>query len=128
MRTLRTQRTCAPRTAPCAPCAPCAPISLELPRVHALFDLGTLVVTLILLTTVGLDLRPADFARVRAQPGMVAAGVLVPPLVLPSVAVGLIAWLEPPAARVGPASPRLLSGRRDSTRTAILPGRRSRCR
>ena len=61
----------------------------------ALFDHGTLVVTLILLTTVGLDLRPADFARVRAQPGMVAAGVLVPPLVLPSVAVGLIAWLEP---------------------------------
>jgi BASS family bile acid:Na+ symporter len=61
-----------------------------------MLDYATLVVTLILLTTVGLDLRPADFARVRERPGMVAAGVLGPPLLLPSVAVGVIAWLEPP--------------------------------
>jgi bile acid:Na+ symporter, BASS family len=60
----------------------------------ALLDIGPPLVTVILLMTVGLELRPADFARVGDRPGLVAAGVLLPAVLLPGVAVVLIDLLH----------------------------------
>jgi BASS family bile acid:Na+ symporter len=47
--------------------------------------------TFILFVAVGLDLTPADFARVRHQVAVVLTGLLAPIVLLPLVAVGLIA-------------------------------------
>jgi bile acid:Na+ symporter, BASS family len=58
-------------------------------------DLCATIVTLLLLVAVGMDLAPTDFRRVRDRAGMVAAGVLLPPLLLPLLAVGLIAVVRP---------------------------------
>jgi BASS family bile acid:Na+ symporter len=49
-----------------------------------------LVITLLLLMAVGFDLRLRDFDAVRTQPRLVAAGVLLPPLMLPALALALI--------------------------------------
>ena len=49
-----------------------------------------LVITLLLLLVVGADLRIRDFHAVPAQPRLVAAGVLLPPLLLPALALALI--------------------------------------
>ena len=58
--------------------------------------------TLLLLTAVGLFLTPADFSRVRRSPAVVIVGVTGPLLVLPLVALGLIAVFEPdPATEAG---------------------------
>lgn len=51
--------------------------------------------TFALLVAVGLDLRPVDFARVRQRPGVVAAGLLAPIVMLPPLAIALI-WLFQP--------------------------------
>ena len=58
-------------------------------------------ITLLLLVAVGLDLQPSDFARVQKRPGLIALGVLAPPLILPVLAVGLVAALHPPPAAAG---------------------------
>jgi BASS family bile acid:Na+ symporter len=58
-------------------------------------DLASPPITFLLLFAVGLDLTPQDFGRSRERPGMVAAGVLLPPLLLPPLAVGLIRVLSP---------------------------------
>jgi BASS family bile acid:Na+ symporter len=56
----------------------------------------------LLLTAVGMDLTAADFARVRRQRALVLAGLLVPPIVLPLAAVGLIAPFDvSPAVATG---------------------------
>jgi predicted Na+-dependent transporter len=47
------------------------------------------------LLAVGLDLSRADFARVRHQPRIVAAGLVGPLLVLPPLALLLIAVFSP---------------------------------
>jgi len=58
-------------------------------------DAASPLVTFLLLIAVGLDLTLRDFSRVRDRPGLVAAGVLVPPLLLPPLAVGLIHVVAP---------------------------------
>lgn len=69
---------------------------------HALLGFGSPAVTFLLLATVGLDLKLEDFTRVRERPGLVAAGVLLPPLLLPGLAVALIDLLgASPAAASG---------------------------
>jgi bile acid:Na+ symporter, BASS family len=60
-----------------------------------LVDLATPPITLLLLFAVGLELTPGDFREVRKRPGMVAAGVLLPPLLLPPLAITLIQLLDP---------------------------------
>lgn len=62
----------------------------------ALIVVATPAITFVLLAAVGCDLRLSDFRRVLGQPRLVAAGVLVPPLVLPPLAIALTAWFEPP--------------------------------
>jgi bile acid:Na+ symporter, BASS family len=61
----------------------------------AVLDVAAPGIAFTLLMAVGLDLTPADFARVRRVPSVVAAGLLVPPLVLPALALALVGWLEP---------------------------------
>jgi BASS family bile acid:Na+ symporter len=58
-------------------------------------DIVTPVIAFTLLTAVGLYLTPSDFARVRRAPSAVAAGVFVPLLALPAIALILVWWLEP---------------------------------
>lgn len=69
--------------------------------VETLLNIAAPTITLLLLVAVGLDLRPWDFARVRQRPALIALGVFTPPLVLPMLAVGLIAAFEPPPAAAG---------------------------
>ena len=65
-------------------------------------ELASWVITQLLLVAVGMDLRVADFRSVRERPGMIAAGVLLPPLLLPWVALALVGLLHPsPAAARG---------------------------
>lgn len=60
-----------------------------------LLDLAVPAVTFFLLLAVGLDLAPADFARVRRQPRVLAAGLLGPLLVLPPLALLLVVLARP---------------------------------
>ena len=64
-----------------------------------IIDLAIPAITFILLTTVGLDLTPADFDRVRQRQRIVAAGLVGPLLLLPPLAIALI-WLFRPAPAV----------------------------
>jgi len=60
-------------------------------------------VTIVALLAVGMDLTPADFARVRQRPRLVAAGLLWPLLTLPPLAFALVRLFEPPPAiQAGP--------------------------
>ncbi len=61
----------------------------------AFLDLAVPAVTFLLLLAVGLDLAPADFARVRRQPRVLAAGLLGPLLVLPPLALLLVVLSRP---------------------------------
>lgn len=61
-------------------------------------DVAIPVITFLLLTAVGLDLRRADFRRVRQEPRFLAIGLLAPLVVLPLVALALIRAFSPPAA------------------------------
>jgi len=63
--------------------------------VKAFLDLAVPAITFLLLFAVGLDLAPADFARVRRQPRVLAMGLLGPLIVLPPLALGLIALFRP---------------------------------
>lgn len=56
------------------------------------------VITFTLLVTVGMDLRPVDFRRLRGQPGLVLTGLLLPLLVLPALALVLVRLFQPPEA------------------------------
>ena len=60
-----------------------------------LVDSASKLITLLLLVAVGLDLTLGDFRRVRERPGMVTAGVLLPPLLLPPLAIALIELVAP---------------------------------
>jgi len=65
-------------------------------------DIAIPAITFALLMAVGLDLTRTDFVRVRRNPAVVAAGLLVPMLVLPLVALGLIRSVRPsPAVEAG---------------------------
>ena len=52
-------------------------------------------ITFFLLFAVGLDLAPADFARVQRHPRGLTAGLLGPLLVLPPLALVLVALFRP---------------------------------
>jgi bile acid:Na+ symporter, BASS family len=69
--------------------------------VETLLNIVAPTITLLLLVAVGLDLQPSDFTRVQKRPGLVAVGVLTPPLILPMLAVALIAAFDPPPAAAG---------------------------
>jgi bile acid:Na+ symporter, BASS family len=70
--------------------------------VKLVVDLAIPVITFVLLGAVGLGLTTEDFARVRRSPRLVALGLLLPLIVLPAVAVGLIRVFEPdPATMAG---------------------------
>ena len=65
-------------------------------------DIAIPLVTLLLLTAVGLDLAPEDFRRVRREPRLLAIGLLAPLVALPLVALALIlAFAPPPAVEAG---------------------------
>lgn len=63
----------------------------------ALLDLAVPAITFLLLLAVGLDLAPADFARVRRQHRVLAAGLVGPLLVLPPLALLLVVLSRPPS-------------------------------
>jgi BASS family bile acid:Na+ symporter len=65
--------------------------------VQAFLNLAIPAITFLILLPVGLDLSPADFARVRHQPRIVAAGLVGPLLVLPPLALLLIVVFSPTA-------------------------------
>lgn len=67
----------------------------------ALLVVAVPAITFVLLAAVGCDLRVSDFRRVLGQPRLVAAGLLVPPLVLPPLALALAALFDPPAPIAG---------------------------
>ena len=58
-------------------------------------DVGAPALVFLSLITVGLDLTPADFRRLREVPGVMAVGVLAPLVVLPAIAVALVWWFAP---------------------------------
>jgi bile acid:Na+ symporter, BASS family len=65
-------------------------------------DVATPAIVFTLLMAVGLDLTPADFARVRRAPMTLAAGLVAPLLVLPAIALALVWWFRPdPAVEAG---------------------------
>ena len=61
----------------------------------ALVDLAVPAITVLVMLAVGLDLAPTDFARVRRQPRVVAAGLVGPLLVLPPLALLLVVVFAP---------------------------------
>jgi bile acid:Na+ symporter, BASS family len=63
--------------------------------VKALLDLAVPSLTFLLLLAVGLDLTPAEFARVRRQRTVLAAGLVGPLLVLPPLALLLVVLFRP---------------------------------
>jgi len=63
-----------------------------------LLDIAIPAITFVLLGAVGLDLRIGDFRRVARQPGVMIAGLLGPVLLLPLLALGLLAIFRPSAA------------------------------
>jgi len=65
--------------------------------VLALLNLAVPAITFVILLAIGLDLSAADFARVRRQHAVITAGLVGPVLVLPPVALLLIALFSPPA-------------------------------
>jgi len=63
--------------------------------VQAFLNFAIPAITLVILLAVGLDLTPADFARVRRQHRIVAAGLVGPLLLLPPLALLLILVFSP---------------------------------
>ena len=73
------------------------------PAVHAepvtpvklLIDVSVIVLSVLMMTALGLDLTGRDFARVRRHPGLVLGGLVGALLLLPPIAVLLIWLLRP---------------------------------
>jgi len=63
-----------------------------------LLDIAIPAITFVLLGAVGLDLRVEDFRRVARQPVVMLAGLTGPVLLLPLLALGLLAIFRPPPA------------------------------
>ena len=59
-------------------------------------DVAVPVVTFLVMTIVGLDLTRADFERVRSRPGVLVAGLLGPLLLLPPIALVVLALVPMP--------------------------------
>jgi BASS family bile acid:Na+ symporter len=67
-----------------------------------LLDIAIPAITFVLLGAVGLDLRVEGFRRVARQPGVMLAGLAGPVLLLPLLALGLLAIFRPsPAIAAG---------------------------
>jgi BASS family bile acid:Na+ symporter len=67
-----------------------------------LLDTAIPAITFVLLGAVGLDLKVEDFRRVARQPGVMLAGLAGPVLLLPLLALGLLAIFRPsPAIAAG---------------------------
>jgi bile acid:Na+ symporter, BASS family len=64
--------------------------------VKTLLDIAVPLITFALLGMVGSSLDRSDFSRVRRQPRIVLAGLAGPLVLLPPIAVGLIAIFRPP--------------------------------
>jgi BASS family bile acid:Na+ symporter len=68
----------------------------------SILDVGAPALAVTTLLAVGLELAPADFARLRRVPLVVVVGVLVPPVVLPALALALVWGFSPdPAVEAG---------------------------
>lgn len=65
-------------------------------RLATIIGIAIPLITVVLMTVVGMDLRVDDFRRLLGRSRLVWAGLLVPPLVLPPLALGLIALARPP--------------------------------
>lgn len=63
---------------------------------RTLVAIGTPAVTFGLMLLVGLDLAPGDFSSLLRRRRVLLAGLLAPPLLLPVLALGLIALVAPP--------------------------------
>lgn len=59
-------------------------------------DVGVPAVTFLIMAIVGLDLTWADFERVRARPRVLVAGLVGPLVLLPPVALGVLALVPMP--------------------------------
>jgi BASS family bile acid:Na+ symporter len=59
-------------------------------------DVALPIITFLALTAVGLDLTPAHFHQVRRQTRTLAAGLVAPVFLLPTLALGLLRLFEPP--------------------------------
>ena len=60
-----------------------------------LIDVSVIVLSVLMMTALGLDLTGRDFARVRRHPGLVLGGLVSPLLLLPAIALSLIWLLRP---------------------------------
>jgi len=60
-------------------------------------DIAIPLITFVAMTCVGMDLTVAHFAAVRRRPMLLAAGLLAPVIILPALALFLIAFAKPPA-------------------------------
>jgi BASS family bile acid:Na+ symporter len=58
-------------------------------------DVAIPLVTVLLMVVVGLDLTAAEFHRVGRRPILLATGLLVPPVLLPLLALGLVSLSRP---------------------------------
>jgi BASS family bile acid:Na+ symporter len=65
---------------------------------RAAVGVATPLITFILLAAVGLAMEAREFRRVLARPRLLVLGLLVPPVVLPALALGLITLASPPPA------------------------------
>jgi len=65
-------------------------------RLTTLVDVATPAIVFFLMVAVGLDLSPADFRGLRRRPRVFVAGLLAPPLLLPPLALALVALFSPP--------------------------------
>jgi BASS family bile acid:Na+ symporter len=63
--------------------------------VALLIDIGVPLITFLALTAVGMDLTVDDFHRVRRQRAVLAAGLGLPLLLLPLLAIALLAVMKP---------------------------------
>ena len=62
----------------------------------SILDVAVPVVTFLVMTIVGLDLSRPDFERVRARPRILVAGLLGPFLLLPPIALAVLAVVPMP--------------------------------
>lgn len=63
----------------------------------SVLDVAVPLVAFLVMTVVGLDLTRADLARVASRPGLVAAGLLGPLVLLPPIALFVLAAVRMPA-------------------------------
>jgi BASS family bile acid:Na+ symporter len=60
-----------------------------------LIDIAIPTISFLALAAVGMDLTPAHFRRLRDRPAIVTAGLLAPLVILPVLALGMLALFEP---------------------------------